>query len=102
MISPHCHKTLVIPRAKGASRKSITRPCSTCGKPFSAREMRKHAADCKPSAAVTDWRSLYDKGALPAWKRRSSASQGFGAGPGEPPRQHFPTICYMAVERSRV
>jgi hypothetical protein len=35
---------------------------------FSDGEMRKHAPDCKASAAVTEWRKLYDEGTLPACK----------------------------------
>jgi hypothetical protein len=68
MICPHCHRTIIIPRAPGGGRKPRLRPCSTCGESFSARDLRKHTADCKSEATVAELKKLYSQGVLPAWK----------------------------------
>ncbi len=35
------------------------RPCPTCGKPFSPRDLRKHAAACRSAATVVELTKLY-------------------------------------------
>jgi hypothetical protein len=70
MICPHCHTTIVVPRTPGGGRKPKLRPCATCGESYTAREMRKHAADCKSAATVAELKKLHAAGLLPKWKVR--------------------------------
>jgi hypothetical protein len=46
----------------------LSEACPVCGMEFSAREMRKHAADSKSSTTVAELRKLHAEGVLPDWK----------------------------------